>query len=140
MFTSKTPVVKASIVAAIVGIMMLATYAFASSVTLPTTYSGQSAATTTGFTVTGAVYNIDGTNPLYLEDYVLTISPAASEVNSRVVAAGTWISCTNGSATGGAAVVTTPAATWYCNPLTSTTVLISAMDTLEVSAVTNDQP
>jgi hypothetical protein len=117
--------------AAVVGTLtavLLAVYAYASTSTI--TDGGKVAFGTDAIetiNVTGTTYT-QSSNPIYLASWTLTLSTAASTVQSRVGADGstgaTWVTCTS----------STPFTTWLCTPA-SNTVKMEDSTSLQVSAV-----
>lgn len=120
MFRSNTPKFVALFI--LVLIVMLATYAFAATNTVPDTYAGEGASTTSGYTVTNVVYGLNGTTPSNIDSVTFNLNAAATVVKVRLVTTGSYYSCTNTSGT-----------TWTCNT-TSPQVTVSAANELRVIA------
>lgn len=120
MFRSLTPKFFAFFV--LVLIAMLATYAFAAANTVPDTYAGEGASTTSGYTVTNVVYALNGTTPSNIDSVTFNLNAAATVVKVRLVTTGSYYSCTNTSGT-----------TWSCNT-TSPQATVLAANELRVIA------
>jgi hypothetical protein len=78
--------------AGLLAIVVVASYGFAASNTVPGTRAGDGSAAVSGFTTTNVHYNLDPINPQQLASVTFTISPA-------VPAGGTVRVSTNGGAT-----------------------------------------
>ena len=101
-------------------------YAFAAANTVPTTKAGAGAGAISGYTVSNVVYNLNAADPTLLDSVDLSLDAAATNVQIKLVAAGsTWYDCTNGSGNDWSCDTTTPAQT------------VAAMDELEVVANSN---
>jgi hypothetical protein len=73
-------------------------FAFAASNTMPpATYAGEGASTTSGYTVSNVVYNLNATTPSNIDSVTFTLNAAASNVNVRLATTGSYYSCTNPS-------------------------------------------
>ena len=70
------------------------TYAFAAANTVPATKAGDGSGAISGYTITNVKYNLDGTDPSAIDNVTFTLDAAATSANIRLVAGGTWYSCT----------------------------------------------
>ncbi|PWB72171.1 MAG: hypothetical protein C3F07_12430 [Anaerolineales bacterium] len=120
MFTFRTPKFAALLV--IVLVVMLATYAFAASNTVPATYAGEGASVTSGYTVTDVVYTLNATNPSNIDSVTFTLNAPATTVKARLVTTGSYYACSNTSGT-----------TWNCST-TSPQVTVAAANELRIIA------
>ena len=74
-------------------------YAFANANTVPDTAAGSGASTVSGYTVSDIKYDLDATDPNYVDAITFTIAPdtgsaKAVEVLVQTDPAGGWTSCT----------------------------------------------
>ena len=97
-----------------------AAFAFAASNTVPSSYAGEGASVTSGYTVSNVVYNLNATTPSNIDSVALTLNAAASTVKVRLVTTGSYYSCNN---TGGN--------NWSC---TTTSATVAAADEFRVVA------
>src|ERR671929_2389256 len=74
-----------------------AAFAFAASNTVPSTYAGEGASVTSGYTVSNVVYNLNATTPSNIDSVAFTLNAAATNVKIRLVTTGSYYSCTNSS-------------------------------------------
>jgi hypothetical protein len=95
----------------IVLVFATAAFAFAASNTVPASYAGEGASVTSGYTVTGVVYNLNATTPSNIDSVAFTLNAAAGTVRVRLVTTGSYFTCTNPSGNN-----------WTCNT-TGTTVV-----------------
>ena len=103
-------------------VVMLATYAFAASNTVPASYAGEGASVTSGYTVTEVVYTLNTNTPSNIDSVAFTLNAAATTVKARLVTTGSYYSCTN---TGGTS--------WSCNT-TSPQATVAAANELRIIA------
>ncbi|HET9906099.1 MAG TPA: hypothetical protein VFQ23_05650 [Anaerolineales bacterium] len=107
-------------------VLAVSAYAFAAANTVPTTKAGTGAGAISGYTVSNVVYNLNTSDPTQLDSVDLTLDAAATNVQIKLVAAGsTWYDCTNGSGNN-----------WSCDT-TSPAQSVASMDELEVVANSN---
>lgn len=99
-----------------------AAFAFAATNTVPASYAGEGASTTSGYTVSNVVYNLNATTPSNIDSVAFTLNAAAGTAKIRVVTTGSYYSCTNPSGFN-----------WTCNT-TSPQTTVSAADELRVVA------
>jgi len=88
-----------------------AAFAFAATNTVPATYAGEGASTTSGYVVTNVVYNLNAATASNIDSVTLTLDAPASTVMVRLVTAGSYYSCTNTSGTNWSCATTAPQAT-----------------------------
>ena len=82
----------------IVLVFATAAFAFAASNTMPpATYAGEGASTTSGYTVSNVVYNLNATTPSNIDSVTFTFNAAAGTVKIRLVTTGSYYACTNPS-------------------------------------------
>jgi hypothetical protein len=111
-------------IVAVVIVLAVSTYAFAAANTVPTTTAGDGSGVISGYTVSNVVYNLNATDPSTLDSVDLSLSAAATQVQIKLVAAGTtWYDCTVVSSND-----------WTCDTSGATVV---SMDELEVVAASN---
>ena len=77
-----------------------AAYAFAASNTVPATKAGDGSGVVSGYTVTGVVYTLNGTDPSTLDSVSFDLGAAATQVQAQLVASGSWYTCTLDTGTG----------------------------------------
>lgn len=100
-----------------------AAYAFAASNTVPDTKAGDGSGAVSGYTVTGVVYTLNGTNPSTLDSVSFDLGAAATQVQVQLVAAGSWYTCALDTGT-----------VWECD---TTGLTVSTIDQLRVVAASN---
>lgn len=110
------------VVALMVLIFATAAFAFAATNTVPASYAGEGASTTSGYTITNVVYNLNATTASNIDSVTFTLNAAASNVKIRLVTTGSYYSCTN-----------TSGFNWSC-ATTSPQVTVAAADELRVIA------
>lgn len=99
-------------------------YAFAAANTVPDTKAGDGAGTISGYTVSAVAYTLNASDPTALDSVEFTLDAAATNVQIKLVAAGsTWYDC---------AVVT--GNNWTCD---TTGASVGSMDELTVVATSN---
>jgi hypothetical protein len=86
-------------------------FAFAATNTVPATYAGEGASTTSGYIVTNVVYNLNAATASNIDSVTLTLDAAASTVKVRLVTTGSYYSCTNTSGNNWSCATTAPQAT-----------------------------
>ena len=107
-------------------VLAVSAYALAAANTVPTTKAGTGAGAISGYTVSNVVYNLNASDPTQLDSVDLTLDAAATNVQIKLVAAGsTWYDCTNGTGNDWSCDTTTPAQT------------VASLDELEVVANSN---
>ena len=107
-------------------LLAVSAYALAAANTVPTTKAGTGAGAISGYTVSNVVYNLNASDPTLLDSVDLSLDAAATNVQIKLVAAGsTWYDCTNGSGNDWSCDTTAPAQT------------VASMDELEVVANSN---
>jgi archaellin len=82
---------------AVLMVLVLATtaFAFAASNTMPaSTYAGEGATVTSGYTVSNVAYNLNATTPSNIDSVSFDLNAAAGTV--KVSLSGTFYNCTNG--------------------------------------------
>lgn len=99
-----------------------AAFAFAATNTVPSSYAGEGASTTSGYTVSNVVYNLNATTPSNVDSVTFTLNAPATTVKVRLVTTGSYYNCTPGSGT-----------SWSC-ATTSPQVTVSAANELRVIA------
>lgn len=72
-----------------------AAFAFAATNTVPATYAGEGASTTSGYVVTNVVYNLNATTASNIDSVTFTLDAAASTVKVRLITTGSYYACTN---------------------------------------------
>jgi len=103
----------------------VAAYAFAAANTVPDTKAGDGLGVVSGYTVTGVVYTLNGTDPSLLDSVAFDLGAAAVQVEVQLVASGDWYTCALDTGT-----------VWECN--TTTPVLsVEDIDQLRVVAASN---
>ena len=109
---------------AVLIVLVLATsaFAFAATNTVPATYAGEGASTTSGYTVTNVAYNLNATTASNIDSVAFTLNAAATTVKVRLVTTGSYYSCTNTSGNN-----------WNC-ATTAPQVTVAAADELRVVA------
>ena len=109
---------------AVLIVLILATsaFAFAATNTVPATYAGEGASTTSGYTVTNVAYNLNATTASNIDSVAFTLNAAATTVKVRLVTTGSYYSCTNTSGNN-----------WNC-ATTAPQVTVAAADELRVVA------
>jgi hypothetical protein len=99
-----------------------AAFAFAATNTVPASFAGEGASTTSGYTVTNVVYNLNATTASNIDSVSFTLNAAASTVRVRLVTTGSYYTCTNPSGNN-----------WTCDT-TSPQATVAAADELRVVA------
>ncbi len=102
---------KMFVVVLVVLIFATAAFAFAATNTVNPTYAGEGASTTSGYTVTNVVYNLNATTPSNIDSVAFTLNAAASTVKVRLVTTGSYYSCTNTSGNNWSCATTSPQVT-----------------------------
>ena len=103
-------------------IFATAAFAFAASNTVPASYAGEGASTTSGYTVTNVAYTLNATTASNIDSVAFTLNAAATTVKVRLVTTGSYYSCTNPSGFN-----------WTCNT-TSPQATVAAADEFRVIA------
>jgi hypothetical protein len=103
-------------------IFATAAFAFAATNTIPASYAGEGASTTSGYTVTNVAYNLNATTASNIDSVTFTLNAAAGTVKVRLVTTGSYYSCTN-----------TAGLNWSCNT-TSPQATVATADELRVIA------
>jgi hypothetical protein len=99
MFGLRRPVVWAAVAA--VGVVIVGQAAFANANTVPITSAGQGSAVTSGFTITGITYTLNGANPLNIDSvaYTATAINGQDDLNllakTKFDASAGWYACTD---------------------------------------------
>jgi hypothetical protein len=88
-----------------------AAFAFAASNTVPASYAGEGASTTSGYTVSNVAYNLNATTASNIDSVTFTLNAAATTVKVRLVTTGSYYSCTNTSGFNWSCATTSPQAT-----------------------------
>lgn len=105
----------------VVLIFATAAFSFAASNSMPaSTYAGEGASVTSGYTVSAVVYNLNTTTPTNIDSVTFSLNAAASNVKVRLVTTGSYFSCTN-----------TAGFNWNC---TTTGTTVAAADEFRVVA------
>ena len=104
----------------IVLVFATSAFAFAATNTVPATYAGEGASTTSGYTVSSVVYNLNATTPSNIDNVTFALNAAASNVKIRLVTTGSYFTCTN-----------TAGFNWSC---TTAGVTVAAADEFRVVA------
>ncbi len=87
---------KMFVVVLVVLVFATAAFAFAAANTMPaSTYAGEGASVTNGYTVSNVVYNLNATTPSNIDSVAFTLNAAASNVKVRLVTTGSYFNCTN---------------------------------------------
>jgi hypothetical protein len=102
---------KMFIVLLMVLVFATAAFAFAATNTVPDSYAGEGASTTSGYTVTNVVYNLNATTPSNVDSVSFTLNAAATTVKVRLVTTGSYYSCTNPSGFSWTCTTTSPQVT-----------------------------
>ncbi len=111
-------------IVAVVIVLAVSSYAFAAANTVPDSQAGSGSGVVSGYTVTNVVYNLNASDPATLDSVDFTLSAVATQVQIKLVAAGsTWYTCT--IATGN---------DWTCD---TTGATVASMDELNVVASSN---
>lgn len=111
-------------IVAVVIVLAVSSYAFAAANTVPTSQAGAGSGVVSGYTVSAVVYNLNASDPTDLDSVDFTLSAVATQVQIKLVAAGsTWYTCT---------VVT--GNDWTCD---TTGATVASMDELNVVASSN---
>lgn len=100
-----------------------AAYAFAASNTVPATKAGDGSGAVSGYTVTGVVYTLNGSDPSTLDSVAFDLGAAATQVQVQLVASGSWYACALDTGT-----------VWECD---TTGLTVSSIDQLRVVAASN---
>ena len=106
----------------IVLVFATSAFAFAATNTVPATYAGEGASTTSGYTVTNVAYNLNAATASNIDSVAFTLNAAATTVKVRLVTTGSYYSCTNTSGNN-----------WNC-ATTAPQVTVAAADELRVVA------
>jgi hypothetical protein len=115
---------KVLVVLMVVVVLAGSAYAFAAANTVPSTQAGDGSGTISGYTVSNVAYNLNSSDPSALDSVDFTLSAAATNVQIKLVSAGsTWYACT---------VVT--GNDWTCDTSGAT---VLSMDELRVVATSN---
>ena len=116
-------------IALVVIVLAVSAYAFAASNTVPATKAGDGAGVISGYTVTNVAYNLNSTDPTSLDSVDFTLSAAATQVQIKLVAAGSvWYACDDGVSSG---------INWTCDTTVGTPATMDAIDELKVVAASN---
>ena len=116
---------KMFVVVLLVLVLATSAFAFAATNTVPATYAGEGASTTSGYTVTAVKYNLNATTASNIDSVTFTLNAAASTVKIRLVTTGSYYSCSTTNA---------PTNTnWSC-ATTSPQATVAAADELRVIA------
>jgi hypothetical protein len=99
-----------------------AAFAFAATNTVPDTYAGEGASTTSGYVVSAIDYNLNATTASNIDSVTFTLDHAATIVKVRLVTTGNYYTCTNTSGN-----------IWNC-ATTAPQVTVIAADELRVIA------
>jgi hypothetical protein len=102
---------KMFVVVLIVLVLATSAFAFAAANTVPASYAGEGASTTSGYTVSNVVYNLNATTASNIDSVSFTLNAAASTVKIRLVTTGSYYSCTNPSGFNWSCATTSPQAT-----------------------------
>jgi len=103
---------KLFVVVLVVMVFATAAFAFAASNTVPSTYAGEGASVTSGYTVSAVDYNLNATTASNIDSVTFTLNAAAAVVRIRLVTpAGTYYPCTNSSGNDWSCDTTAPQAT-----------------------------
>jgi hypothetical protein len=113
---------KMFVVVLVVLVFATAAFAFAASNTVPGTYAGEGASTTSGYTVSNVAYNLNATTPSNIDSVSFDLNAAAGSATVRLVTTGSYYTCTNTSGN-----------TWSC-ATTAPQVTVQAADELRVVA------
>jgi len=97
--------------AALAAIVLAAgTYAFTASNTVPATSAGSGSQTISGYTITNVAYTLNS-DPTKVDAVDFDLDKAAGTVKVRLVAGGSWYSCSNGAGFSWSCATTSPQAT-----------------------------
>ncbi|MBK9928014.1 MAG: hypothetical protein IPP66_22310 [Anaerolineales bacterium] len=114
---------KMLVIVLVVLVFATTAFAFAATNTVPATYAGEGSSTTSGYTVTNIVYNLNATTPSNIDSVTFSLNAAANTVKIRLVTTGSYYSCSATNA---------PTNTnWSC---TTTGATVSAANELRVIA------
>ena len=102
---------KMFLIVLIVLVFATSAFAFAATNTVPATYAGEGASTTSGYTVTNVAYNLNATTASNIDSVAFTLNAAATTVKVRLVTTGSYYSCTNTSGNNWNCATTAPQAT-----------------------------
>ena len=97
MFTTRRALILFGI-AGVAAIVAAAVFAFTAANTVPDTKAGEGSGTITGYVVASVHYTMNAADPSKVDsvDFNLDTAPAAGgTVKARLVAGGSWYSCTN---------------------------------------------
>ena len=113
----------------VVIVLAVSAYAFAAANTVPATKAGDGAGAISGYTVTNVAYNLNATDPTALDSVDFTLSAAATQVQIKLVAAGSdWYVCDDGVSSG---------INWTCDTTVGTQATMGTVDELKVVAASN---
>ena len=105
----------------VVLVFATAAFSFAASNNMPaSTYAGEGASVTSGYTVSSVVYNLNATTPTNIDSVTFSLNAAATNVKVRLVTTGSYFNCTN-----------TAGFNWSC---TTAGVTVAAADEFRVVA------
>lgn len=102
---------KMFVVALLVLLFSTVAFAFAASNTVPDSYAGEGASTTSGYTVTNVVYNLNTTTPSNIDSVTFTLNASATSVKVRLITTGSYYACTNVSGNNWSCATTAPQVT-----------------------------
>ena len=86
---------KMFIVVLVVLVFATAAFAFAAANIVPASFAGEGASTTSGYTVSNVVYNLNATTPSNIDTVTFSLNAAATNVKLRLVTTGSYFNCTN---------------------------------------------
>lgn len=111
---------KLFVIVLVVLVFATAAFSFAASNNMPaSTYAGEGASVTSGYTVSNVVYNLNATTPSNIDNVTFSLNAAATNVKVRLVTTGSYFTCTNAGLN------------WTCN---TAGVTVAAADEFRVVA------
>lgn len=89
------------LIVALVGLLVVAVFAFAAANVVPESGAGDGTGTVSGYTISAIDWDIQAADPELLDNVTFTVTPtggasAATEVYATVDGGTTWITCTGG--------------------------------------------
>ena len=103
---------KLFVVVLVVLVFATTAFAFAAANTMPpSTYAGEGSSTTSGYTVSNVVYNLNAGTPSNIDSVTFALNAAATNVKIRLITTGSYYACTNTSGFNWSCATTAPQST-----------------------------
>ena len=103
---------KLFVVVLVVLVFATSAFAFAAANTMPaSTYAGEGSSTTSGYTVSNVVYNLNAGTPSNIDSVTFALNAAATNVKIRLITTGSYYACTNTSGFNWSCATTAPQST-----------------------------